>query len=187
MIQQHQIDRVIKLARKIHPRHNFEGHILPVARIAQGLCDKLDADPGVVAVASYLHDAGRVRFGCWRHDRTGSYYVRLKLWQYSFPKEDAAHVVACVLSHGGHYPTESLEASIVANADALSHFECVNYEFAIRYSHGLRLAPTIVWLERKLEYDLAHKLTLPDAKDAALKHYEAIQFLLNSLKERSAL
>ncbi len=174
MIDEPLLARIRALAHRIHPRHNMEGHILPVVQISLELAQELDTtDISVVEAAAYLHDAGRVRFGCYRHDVTGSIYVDWKLRQYHVPRAAREHIVSCVRTHRGtkEHPPQSIEAEIVANADALSHFECILYEFGIHYSHTHSVRKTSEWYKTKCEYDLARKLTIPGARTRAIHHY----------------
>lgn len=174
MLEQEYIDKAKRLAWLIHPEHNMEGHIIPVVNIALELSGELNAQHGIVETAAYLHDAGRVKFGCRFHDRTGAWYTAIKLWEYDFPKQEATHIVQCVRTHRGtkEFPPKTLEAEIVANADALSHFEIALYEMGINYSSTMSFRKTVDWLERKLVYDFGHKLTLPKAKQMAQQKYE---------------
>ena len=176
------MEKVRKLARMIHPAHNLEGHILPVVAMSVELAKELNADVEIAEMGALLHDAGRVRFGCYKHEITGAHYCRIKLWQYGFPKAEAARIIECVRCHrsGADSKPSSIEARIVANADALSHFECALYLFSIRYSSTKNLKDTIGWLRDKLSRDLRHKLTLKPSRERAIQSYRLyIKPLLN--------
>ncbi len=159
-------------------------HIAIVHRYAMLLVDKLGAEKEVVELAVFLHDYGRVRFPerGEEHHLTGAELAEELLSELGASRELISHVQACIRTHRGanDLRPESLEAEILANADALAHFDALPYFFRIRFSKGEGLHEAAAWIRRKLERNWTKKLSLPEAKELARPKYEAARILLDA-------
>lgn len=178
------LERVKELCQSAYPKHNWDGHLIPVVNSALRLQESYGGDRFIVEAGAYMHDLGRVLFDYLKvigitHDISGYYYTRLKLWQYGFDKKLNNRISKCVLEHSGsgilkHKPT-SLEAEIVMNADAIAAFEGWNYQFSISYfSHGRDTEKTKQWLFKKLDSSWK-KLTLTGVRETISPLYKTIK------------
>lgn len=89
----------------------------------------------------------------------------------------------CIEAHRGNrdFLPRTIEAKILANADAISHFDIMPLFFFWRAKQD-SFPGIVTWLGDKLKRDWEKKLTLPKAKKLVAKKYEAIQMLLATLK-----
>jgi HD superfamily phosphodiesterase len=157
-------------------------HILPVVRIAGELAEELSADRDIVAAAAYLHDIGRVVFLYRWHAAVGATLARLVLPLLGYTPAQARRVAACIRAHRGA-PFPTLEAEIVANADAAAQLENPLYLLAIHFAtHGRDLAATRAWLRAKYARDWQTKLTLPAARRRVEGEYERIKKYLYDMQ-----
>jgi len=175
------MSRIKKLCEETYPEHNWTGHLIPVVDASLELSDKHSADKSITEPGAYLHDIGRVKFKGFRHELTGYYYSRFKLWQYGCDKVENDAISHCVLTHSGYglsrYPPETLEAHVVMNADAVSHFREYTYLFAIHMKCHPDMTSDQVrdWVLRKLKRSWDYKLTLPGVKEEIESLYDKIK------------
>ena len=130
MLSQELIDEI----RKYHDEDDFQYHVVPVVKNALLLSEKLNADKDVVEMASYLHDVAK-RLGKKNniqeyvkkneHHIEGEIFTRRFLKDKGYEEEFIEKVAHCVLAHRGRAQPnpETLEAEIVACADAMAHFD----------------------------------------------------------------
>ncbi|MBN1792385.1 HD domain-containing protein [Candidatus Woesearchaeota archaeon] len=174
------MEQLVSLCERSYPRHNLEGHLLPVVRIAEMLAKRHGADEGIVVPGAYLHDIGRVKFDYLKviginHDLSGYHYSRFFLKRIGVSPELAESISRTVLTHSGdcaHAPS-NIEEEIVMNADAVSHFTEYLYLLSIRYSNnGLNLRAAKDWVLKKLEKSYTTKLTLPGVTEFVEDFYD---------------
>ena len=138
--------------------------------------EQLSADKVIVETAAYLHDIGRVVFFYRFHEEIGYYVSKIILPLFGFTKEQTNEISYCVLVHSAtgtpHFKT--IEAEILANADAISQIENFLYMFSIYYcTHGKNIEKTKAWLREKYERAWHQKLTLKIAR-SRVDHVYAI-------------
>ncbi len=183
------IDKIKDYVKENHKPDDFKYHILPVVKNALVLAENLDADKEVVEAAAFLHDIGCTVEG-YRdidniHHEHGAKIASDLLEKLGYNREFIERVAHCVLSHRarkGPSP-ETIEAEIVANADAMSHFDA--FIDLVRYftlSLG-SFEKAVLFVEKKIERDWENKLTLPLAKEMAREKYNSIMILINSMKK----
>src|SRR3989338_3285151 len=102
-------------------------HLKSVSANALELANKLNADKEVVFLASWLHDIGKIMYEKEDHHITGTEIAERKLRELNYPEDKIRSVKHCILSHRGskNIKRETVEAQIVADADAMAHFELV--------------------------------------------------------------
>ncbi|MFH0955570.1 MAG: HD domain-containing protein [Candidatus Micrarchaeota archaeon] len=183
-------NRIIAIAKDSYEDEDYKYHILPVVKNALILGKKLNADLEVVEAAAYLHDIGRatkrVNFVKENeHHITGAAETKKILEELRCPDAFVQKVCHCVLAHRGRKgpDPETLEAKIIANADAMAHFDTFLdlFDFFLKSSGSFEEA--ILALEQKMDRDWNKKLTLPEAKKTVREKYEAILVLIKSQKE----
>jgi len=178
------LKKIKKLCLRSYPKHNWDGHLIPVVNAALRLQKVYGGDKFIIETGAYMHDIGRVLFEYLKplgitHEISGYYYTKLKLRQYGFDKKLNERISKCVLEHSGsglskHKPT-SLEAEIIMNADAIAAFDEWTYQYSIFHScHGRNPEKTREWLLKKLGYSWK-KLTFPEIKKNISPLYKKIQ------------
>jgi len=183
----HKLKEVRKLVKDRFEENDWKYHMLPVVKYAKQLAKSYKVDKGLVELAALLHDIGRVNI---KHDEdhhiVGVPEAEKILKKFNYPKEITEEVKHCVASHRtskGPKP-KTMIAKIVANADAMAHFDILPVFFWWRKSRkGYTFEETVNWVNNKLENDWKKKITLPEAKKITKKKYEANKLLLDSLKK----
>jgi uncharacterized protein len=181
------IDKIKKLCEEKYPERHYYYHILSVVDNALVLGKKLNADLEVVELAAYLHD---IAWGFEEivrdnnHHETGAEKAEEILNKFNYPKETIDKVKHCVVAHRGRSDSkpETLEAEIVANADAMAHFDAFP-DLLLFFNEGNSFEDSISELSGKIERDWALKLTLPEAKELSKEKYTAIKLLLNEMQK----
>lgn len=155
-------------------------HIILVEAWGRKLAKKLKADQEVVALACWLHDyASLVSKKLYPQHHQHS--VRLAgeiLTKLNYPLTKIKQVQACILSHRGsrHLKKGSVEAKIVADADALAHFDVVDDLFLLAYQvRGLKTDAGRRFVLNKLKR--SYRKMSPLAKSLIRKKYRLIQQL----------
>ncbi len=165
---------------------NWKHHIDAVMHYADILAKKTKADATVCELASLLHDIAKIeKEDPTDHHVKGARRAEEILQQYNYDEQTIHHVKECIMSHSSDtsYPPLTLEAEIIANADALSHFD--NFIALTRYFLVYKKLDVTECTQRLLEkYNKAwNKLTLPDAREIANPQYKAIQTILRNTEE----
>lgn len=180
-IRNEKLDKIRIFSKKHYPQHNWDGHLMPVVATSLYIANGSDVDKDIVEAGAFLHDIGRVRFGCPYHEKTGAYYSVLWLRLHGFSPSDTSAIAHIIRHHGTKGNPRTLEAEIVRNADAVSHFTRNDYLLEIVQSDsGLDETQANAWLYRKLKADLEFKITLPKAVELVEKT-EVYQKLLDTL------
>lgn len=188
------INQVRKIAKKEYSRtekaiQSFPAwlfHILIVVNYANILALILKADQELVEIAALLHDLGRVKYGQKDHEITGALEAEKILQQLSYPPDKIKIVKEAIKSHRGskNIPPKSLVAKIIANADAMAHYDAfiaiVHVALVENNNNGRK---TLQWLEEKIDRNWQKKLTIPEAKEMMREKYQAIKLIINSMKK----
>ena len=121
-------DYVEKECRKptsLYGYEPFSDHFVPVHKYAKILAQKAGADVEIVEIAAWLHDIGSIIYGRKEHHITGARIAVEKLASLNYPPEKIQKVAYCIKCHRGSQKIkrEILEAKILAEADAMSHFD----------------------------------------------------------------
>ena len=182
--------RIIEIVKKEHTSEDFNYHIKVVVNNALKLVKIYHADKDVVEIACWLHDIARAK-GLKPEDNNFHHIAGAKrakeiLEKLEYDSKLIDKVVACILAHRGSkddYTPQTIEEKIVANADAMAHFDSFLNLFSEfvspeNFSEGIKL------IEAKIERDWNKKLTLPEAKKLVENKYLAIRLLFNSLNEQ---
>ncbi len=179
------LNQVRKLVRSEADEVDWKYHITPVVKYAKMLAEIYQVDEDLVELAALLHDIGRLRFDDKDHHLTGAKEAEKILVQFNLPKETVDEVVHCVKSHRGHsdIPPETIVAKIIANADAMAHFDALLVFMYWRTKQGQSFEDGFGWIEAKIERDWQDKLTLPEAKEMVKEKYRAIVVVLKATKE----
>jgi len=185
-------EQVRKIVENAHDEWGYKYHILPVVKNAAFLAKKLGADFEVVEVAAYLHDLGVSKKIAGEkgvekennHHIVGAKEAQKALKELGYSSDFIEKVVNCILSHRGRKGPRpvTIEQKIIANADAMAHFETFPYLLAFFVKQGGPFEEVVEDIYGKMQRDWEIKLTLPEAKEMIKPKYEAIMVVLESMK-----
>ena len=180
------IEKVREIVKKECDEWDWKFHILPVVKYAKLLAKKLNADGELAELGALLHDIGRIKFGPKNHEITGIPEAEKILKQFNYPQKIIDEVKHCIESHrgSGTIKPKTIVAKIVANADAMAHFDTILalLQIALKKENN-DIEKAVNWVYDKIERDWNKKLTIPEAKEMMKEKYEAIKLLLNSMKQ----
>ncbi len=157
-------------------------HIVTVVKYSKLLAKKLDADEEIVEISALLHDIASISNPDWLEDHHihGVKLAEKILKKYNYPQEKIEKVKHCIFAHRGSkkIKRETIEAEIVASADAMSHFD--NIPALMKVSYQVKQMETdegTEWVLNKIER--SWKKLMPEAKETMRKKYEAIKLILS--------
>lgn len=159
----------------------WDQHIVLVVNYSKMLAAKLGADQEMAELAALLHDLGSLKFGEEGHEITGQKEAEKVLKNAGYPKKIIDEIKEAIGSHRGSLDIKpkSITAKILANADAMAHFDVVPVLLRVgldKYKKDEKLAAK--WVLDKLERDWNKKLTIPEAKKMVREKYQAARLLL---------
>jgi len=186
-------EQVRKIAKSAHDEWGYKYHILPVVKNAIFLAKKLGADLEVVEVAAYLHDIGVSKkiagpdFSAKENDHhiVGAKEAKKLLKELKYSDDFIEKVANCILSHRGRKGQSpvTLEEKIIANADAMAHFDTFLDLFTFfteKTTNSFEEAVEAIYQKMKRDWEI--KLTLLEAKEMIKPKYEAVMLILESMK-----
>jgi putative nucleotidyltransferase with HDIG domain len=179
------IEKVREIVKKECSEWDWKYHIIPVVRYSKLLAKKIGGDEELVELAALLHDIGRIRFGGENHNISGIPEAEKILKELNYPQKIIDEIKHCIESHRGskNIQTKTKTAKIVANADAMAHFDVVPALLAVALKNeDNNIEKAAEWLDAKIDRDWNKKLTLPEAKRMMKDKYRAIKLVLNSMK-----
>lgn len=166
-------------------RWMWEHHVQWVMERGEQLAQKYQADVGMVTVAALLHDLGDV----WL-ERTDPYFdtrsedeAKLILKEAGYDVAQIDSILTDIIAPHSCYPDnlpQTLEAKVLATADALFHLETDFYvQFAfMNIPAGKSYAEWIAWAREKVERDYEVKVFFEDEKKQIYSRYEALRSIL---------
>ena len=173
------VEAVCKRQSNIDGYDAWEHHILPVVRFSKMLAKKLKADIEVVELAALLHDLGSLQGDKENHHISGTKEAEKILKKLDYPKEKIEKIKHCIYAHRGSkaIKRETLEAEIVASADAMAHYTDLPSLFYLVFNkHKLDIEEGVASLRGKLERDW--KKLMPPARAIIREKYETIRQIL---------
>lgn len=181
-------DEVKSLVRTacFSPRNKFTEtvwsyHIVPVVNHSLALGKKLKADREVLELAAYLHDyAGVKDFKLYEeHHYHGANLAEKILTELKYDQGKIELIKECILSHRGSVVLrkKSLEARILASADAMSHItEGADMFYLVYGVHRFKTAEGAAWLEKKLAR--SWRKIMPEGREMIRDDYRDFKKLL---------
>jgi len=161
-------------------------HIVPVVEHSMNLGKKLGADLEVLELAAYLHDySGILDFSLYSdHHLHSAKLAEDILSKFGYPKNKIEEIKHCIVSHRGsvEIKRETIEAKILASADAMSHITELADMFYLTFGvHKYRTGEGVEWLKNKL--DKSWNKIMPEGKDIVKDYYDnALEVLNKALK-----
>lgn len=103
----------------------FNSHFKKVVKYSKQLAEKRNADKEIAEIVAWLHDIGSIQGKYEEHHKVSSEVSVKLLKEWNYPEEKINQVVHCIYSHRGSLDIkkETNEAKILADADALAHFD----------------------------------------------------------------
>jgi uncharacterized protein len=184
MLEKNILENIRQLVKNEAEEDDWKYHIVPVVKYAKELAKILNADEDVAELAALLHDIGRLRFESGDHDVTGVPEAEKILKELNCPSEIIDEVKHCVESHRGskNVVPKTIIAKIIANADAMAHFDILPVFFFWR-SQDSSFEEAFKWVDEKIDRDWDKKLTLPEARKLMVDKHNAIRLILNANRE----
>ena len=156
----------------------YNNHFIPTQKYARELAKRLNADMEIVELAALLHDIGSIVHGRVDHHITGAEIAEEKLKEVGYPQDRIDKVKHCILTHRGSksIKRETVEAQILADADAMSAFDSIAGLFKAAYVYeNLTQEQAGESVAQKLKNSW-EKLS-PEAKDIIRDKYEAAKVI----------
>jgi uncharacterized protein len=174
-------------------KEDYYYHFIPVVKYSLLLAKKYKVkDKELVEIAAWLHDIGRLpKIGKKlqkenEHHIIGARKAEKILKKLCYPAGKIENVKRIVLAHRGHYSEflpKTIEEKIIANADAMSHFEVLPLLVFWRTIRGFSFEDTLDWIKGKMERGWKIKITLPEAKKMVRKKYLRNMEIIKELKD----
>lgn len=132
----------------------------------------------IVEIAALLHDYASVLNKNWypHHHSHSAKIAGDILIKYDFPEDKIKAIQHCILCHRASkkIPSNTIEASIIASADALAHFENIDSLLYLAYvNYKMDIETGKKWVLDKLERSWT-KL-MPEGKKLISNDYKAIK------------
>jgi len=161
----------------------YSNHIRLVRDEAEELLESYDADEKVVLLGAILHDVGYLK-DHKNHERVGYEKAKeiLEEHEIELSEKQLELLEEAISEHGYEGDPESVEAKIIASADALAH---LNPRFWITNSKVKEnnISEFYEWMETKIQKDL-DKICLEKAEKEAENRIEAYKKLKIGLSFR---
>ena len=158
----------------------FENHIMNVKNFAIKLSEHYKANKFAIILACYLHDLTIIQEKTnVDHEIKASKFARKYLTdEFSLDAKLINLICDCILCHRGSKDRKrkSIEAKIVACADAMDHIDRSLAMF-YRISKRENFRESVNWLNAKLDRGWK-KLELPEAKQLVKKKFLAMKLML---------
>lgn len=166
-------------------------HISLVVKYAKYLAKKYKANLELIELAALLHDIGRLPYidkADINHNISGAKKAEKILHDFNYPKEKINMIKKAILSHRSNklYIPKTMLEKIIANADAMAHFDVLPVFYFWRGKRGFNFHEITEWVEAKLKKDWQKKITLPEARDLVKEKYETNKKILSYLRNINA-
>ncbi len=186
-----EIKEIVEFARKIFVDNEMQWflktHIEYVDKLAVQLAEIKNANKDVIRLAVWLHDIGHRNNGVAEdhHIQNSKFAVKL-LTEKGFDADTVKAVEHCVLTHRcmDDYKPETLEAKVLASADAMSHIDNFSAMLcAVFVIKKLTVPEAYEWLSKKIDRDWNKKILLPEGKEIVKEKYEEVCAILDKMKK----
>lgn len=157
-------------------------HIRAVAQNAKFLAEKYNADVETCVISGWLHDIASITdYSLYEeHHIHGARIAEEILKKFEYEDEKIELVKLCILNHRGSINNERLskEEQIIADADAISHFDSIPSLLYLAYKErNMNIEEGIEFVRNKLKRSY-NKLS-EESKEIYKKKYENAMSLLN--------
>jgi putative nucleotidyltransferase with HDIG domain len=178
--------KIRKLVQEKCDPEDWDNHISLVVKYSKIIAQELGSDVELAELGALLHDIGWIEDMKNDHDHeiSGQPIAEKILKDFGYDQDTidkVKHIIASHRSSAGIEP-ETITAKIVANADAMAHFDVIPWFIKLKlnkYDNNLKRATQ--WTYDKIERDWNKKLTMPEAKEIVKEKYEAIKTVLKPI------
>lgn len=180
------IDEIRKIIVDICGDNYFwKDHTESVVKHAKNLAKQLGADEEVVEVAAWLHDISRIKAMDEGHHIYGAEEAGKVLQGLGYAADKIEAVKACILTHSSdeNYPPQTLEAKIIASADALPVFD--DFLSVVLLANKIHPDNPRAWLLDR--YEKSWGKMMPEAKALVEEKYNAVMVLLSVQEPSTAI
>ena len=158
---------------------DWKNHIESVVKYSKVLAKKLGADEEICEISAWLHDISKMK-GKKDHHVNGAKEAGEILRKYNYPERKIKQVQHCILTHTSdkNYTPKTIEAKIVASADALSMFDnplWLFYKYFVIRKESVEQCRNALLTKFQKGWN---KLLVPEAKEIAKEKYEALNLIL---------
>ena len=163
----------------------YEEHFLVVEKFVKQLLRLYpDVNKEAVMLAVWFHDASRADGKKENHDLEGAKLAKQVLTQKGFDKRLVDLVYEVCKSHScKKYKPQSLEAKILATADAMSHFSGGFYlRLLHKWGKTMDYASAKKRLLKKIERDYQEKILFKEVKTIITPLYQSWQVIIKEIK-----
>ena len=167
----------------------WQYHIMPVVEHSMRLGRKLKADLEILELAALLHDyastIGRGKYYREHHSQSAKMAVKI-LKRLNYPAARIERVKECIISHRGSVKIKpkTLEAKILASADAMSHITELADMLYLAYNvHNLETSAGAKWLKNKLKRSWGK--IMPAGKKIVSNGYKLFMKILDNTIKKS--
>lgn len=156
-------------------------HILTVLKYSRILAEKFNADLEIVELSALLHDYASIKNKSLykEHHLHGATEAENLLKTFDYPEEKIELIKQCIISHRGSISIkkESIEAKIIASADAMAHIEEIPSLFHLAYTkHNMSVDKGSEWVQNKI--DRSWKKLCPEAQAIMSEKYNGLKKIL---------
>lgn len=176
----------VEVKNRCEKETNFFGvgayyHIKSVVKNAIILANEYGANEEIVIIAAWLHDIASITdYNLYEeHHIHGANIAKEILEEFNYNSEKIKLVQKCILNHRGSKLKEkdTIEELVIADADAISHFDSVPSLFYLAYmQRNLDIAEGTKFVKEKLERSY-NKLSAKSKKLYNKKYKEVINLL----------
>jgi len=159
-------------------------HFVQVYNYSKELAEKLGGDVEIVELAAWLHDIGSIIYGREDHQVTGAKIAEEKLRELGYDEDRIEKVKHCIHAHRGsqNISKESVEAQIIADADAMSAFDNIGGQFKATFIYdNMNQTDSRKYVMKKL-INSYNKIS-DDAKKLIKPKFDAVMLLLGEEDE----
>ncbi|MDD5032476.1 MAG: HD domain-containing protein [Patescibacteria group bacterium] len=182
------MNKVREIVKNRASEEDWKYHILLVVKYALLLAKNYKIDKKLVELAALLHDIGRLPYSEKKdkiHHITGAKEADKILRKLKYPENKIKEIQRVIICHRGSdsiKPKTVLE-KIIANADAMSHFDTLPLFYYWRGKRGESFDEITKWVEEKLNRNIKKKITLSGAKKIIKEKYFLNKKILENIKK----
>lgn len=175
-----QVKKECFLNKKL-PAWFFESHLSVVEKYSKFLLEKIpEVNREVVLLGVWLHDMQRVRGIKGDHAKMGAREAVKMLKDFDCERDIITQVKEIILTHSCDNPAympKSIEAKVLASADAMSHYSNDFYlQIAVLGQRDLKAYKK--WALEKLDKDYHKKIFFDFAKKEIKSKHDALKYVI---------
>ena len=171
---------MLELCKEAEWGEGWAIHLTTVVKYVKILAEKLKIDSEIIEVAAWLHDISKIKGDKSKHHVTGVKYAEEILKELNYSEEKIEKVKHCILTHSSdeRYEPESIEAKILASADAIAFFDDIfTTAYRVYGVYGNSFEEGKKRFTHK--YHAGLKKLLPEAKELIEKRITATRIVFN--------